>query len=178
MLLILFLLMTTIPIIEIYFIIQIHQSFASFLGSGYALLITIGSIILTGLIGANLARNQGFKVMGRIQERMAQGQIPGNDMIEGLMILVGGVLLMTPGYATDLFGFAMILPGSRSLLRLWFQKTLAAKVKNGSIRVNIGSVHFHSTSRPQPNPQPMDPNVIDVEPVSESPPGNPRRPIN
>ena len=81
MLLILFLLMTTIPIIEIYFIIQIHQSFASFLGSGYALLITIGSIILTGLIGANLARNQGFKVMGRIQERMAQGQIPGNDMI-------------------------------------------------------------------------------------------------
>ena len=98
----LFLLFTLIPIIELMILID--------LGSSIGLAPTLGVVILTGALGAWAARTQGFYVVSRIQAEMAEGRLPGAEMVEGAMVLVGGVLLLTPGLLTDAAGFALMAP--------------------------------------------------------------------
>ena len=99
----LFLLMSVIPILEIMFLLRVHGTLSSFMGGGQALFITIGSIVLTGMIGARLAQSQRLASPAKIQTQTGQGKVPSNELIEGVMILIGGVLLLTPGYFTDFF---------------------------------------------------------------------------
>ena len=163
----LFLLMTIVPILEIVLLLKIHGHLAGFLGGGQALLITIGSVILTGVIGANLARSQGFALLNRIQKSTAAGQIPGDELIEGAMVLVGGVLLLTPGYATDLFGFLLMAPLTRGLLKNSLKEVFTRGIKSGNIHVNYyGQTSNHTHSHQQDfQRQEIDENIIDVETV-------------
>ena len=102
-----------IPIIELYLLIL--------LGSRIGPMPTIGLIVLTGFLGASLARSQGLSTLRKIQKEMGEGRPPAQELVEGVMILIGGVVLLTPGILTDLFGFAMLLPG--------FRKSIASKLK-------------------------------------------------
>ncbi len=82
-------------------------------------LFTFGLVIATGAIGATLARWQGFHTLRRIQQELSSGRMPSHALSDGLMILVAGALLLTPGVLTDLFGFSLLVPACRDVYRGW-----------------------------------------------------------
>ena len=108
----LFLLFILVPIIEIYFLIQV--------GSAIGAIPTIGLVIFTALLGAMLVRFQGMAALQRTRMTMAQGQVPALEMFEGVLLLFAGLLLMTPGFFTDAIGFALLVPPLRQALIRWF----------------------------------------------------------
>jgi len=76
----------------------------------------------TGVLGVSIAKMQGFLVVNRIKNNLNQGQIPTDNMIQGILILVGGGMLLTPGLITDVLGFSFILPFSRPIIAKLVQK--------------------------------------------------------
>ncbi len=105
----LLLLFILVPFIELYllFVIAEHTS----------ALFTFGLIITTGVLGAWLARREGTQCLRRIQSEMSQGQMPGDSLVDGLMILVAGAVLITPGILTDILGFSLLIAPIRSRLK-------------------------------------------------------------
>lgn len=102
---ILFLIVLIIPFAEIYLLIEVGSIIGAFP--------TIFLVVFTAVLGAWLLRQQGFATFQRFQESLAQGVIPAYEMIEGPIILVGGALLLTPGFITDIIGFACLIPSLR-----------------------------------------------------------------
>ena len=121
----LLILFTLVPIIELYVLIEAGRQ----IGVGA----TIGMIFLTGIAGAYLARSQGFNLINRIQSDLNQGRIPAEEMMDGAMILAGGLLLLTPGFCTDLFGFCLLTPVTRQFFKVWLKKWLDFKIQRGEI---------------------------------------------
>lgn len=101
----LFLLFVFVPIIEIYLLIEV--------GSRIGTLNTILVIILTAAIGTVMLRYQGLSTIARVQNSMQNGKLPASGLIEGLMLLVCGALLLTPGFFTDTIGFLCLIPAVR-----------------------------------------------------------------
>jgi UPF0716 protein FxsA len=128
----LFLLFTVIPLIEIWVLIQIGQRIGAF--------DTIALIILTGILGAFLARSQGFFIISKIQNDLQQGRMPADSLTDGLIIIVGAVLLITPGLITDIFGFLLLVPQTRLVLK---QIILRQFKKYISRNNGYSNVHFH-----------------------------------
>ena len=126
----LFLLFTLVPIIELMILID--------LGTSIGLAPTLGVVILTGALGAWAARTQGFYVVSRIQAEMAAGRLPGAEMVEGAMVLVGGVLLLTPGLLTDAAGFALMVPAVRAVVRGWLMRKFEKMIEEGKVHVHRG----------------------------------------
>ena len=121
----LLLVFTIVPIIELYVLIEAgHQ-----IGVGA----TIGMIILTGIAGAYLARTQGFNLINKIQTELNQGRLPAEELMDGAIILAGGLLLLTPGFCTDLFGFVLLTPMTRKIIKVWLKKWLDIKIQRGEI---------------------------------------------
>lgn len=123
----LFLLFTLVPAIELYLIIKV--------GSVIGALNTIFIIILTGILGAYYAREQGFRVVSNIQVKMQHGTVPGDDLVNGAMLLVGGALLITPGFITDLAGFSLIFPPTREAVKAVVQRYLEKRVRQGQVKI-------------------------------------------
>jgi len=94
-----------IPFIEIYLLLQV----GGLIGAAP----TISLVVFTAVLGAWLLRRQGLETWQRFQHNLAQGSIPAYEMIEGPIILVGGALLLTPGFFTDALGFACLIPPLR-----------------------------------------------------------------
>ena len=110
----LFFLFAAMPIIEIALLIEVGERIG-----GWS---TIGLVILTAAIGAFLVRQQGLATLFQARQKLDQGQIPGQEMLEGLMLAVAGVLLVTPGFVTDSFGLLLVLPLTRPLIARWLMK--------------------------------------------------------
>ena len=121
----LLILFTLVPIIELYVLIEA--------GHQIGIAATIGMIFLTGIAGAYLARSQGFNLINRIQNDLNEGRIPAEEMMDGAMILAGGLLLLTPGFCTDLFGFCLLTPATRQFFKVWLKRWLDFKIKRGEI---------------------------------------------
>ena len=111
---ILLLLFLLVPLLEIYLLIVV--------GGIIGALPTVVLVVLTAVIGAALARHQGLATLQRLQATLARGETPAFEMLEGALLLVGALLLLTPGFFTDVLGFACLLPPTRRLLLLWFMK--------------------------------------------------------
>ncbi len=109
-----------IPIIELALLIQI--------GSVIGTLETLLLVISTAVIGAYLAQTQGLLAMKRVQNSLNRGVMPTEELVDGLMILVGGVVLLTPGLVTDFFGLLCLLPGTRTLLKNGLRKYFSVYV--------------------------------------------------
>ena len=127
----LLLLFTVLPALELVLLIKV----GSFVGVGNTLLL----IIFTGVLGASLARLQGFSVLRNIQESLNRGQMPTEEMSNGIMILVGGIVLLTPGFITDIFGFMLLIPWTRQLIKYWFRHKIQQMMSSGQIRTNYSS---------------------------------------
>ena len=102
---ILFLIVLIIPFAEIYLLLQVGSIIGAFP--------TIFIVVFTAAVGAWLLKQQGFVTFRRFQENLAQGIVPAYEMIEGPIILLGGLLLLTPGFITDILGFFCLIPPLR-----------------------------------------------------------------
>lgn len=118
------------PIIEIGVLIQV--------GGLLGLWPTLIIVILTAILGTWMLRQQSAATLMQAQQRLSAGQLPAQQIFEGLLLLVGGVLLLTPGFVTDAIGFACLVPWSRR----WLAGRIAERTKPGSIF--MGSTGFQS----------------------------------
>jgi len=116
MLLKLFLAFTIIPIIEIYLLIEI--------GSMFGALTAVALVILTGFLGAFLARMQGLQTLYRIQESLREGRMPSGELLDALLIGIAGLVLLTPGFLTDSAGFLLLIPATRNVIKNWLQRQI------------------------------------------------------
>lgn len=121
----LFLLFTLVPIVELALLIE--------LGSHIGSLTTVALVVTTGAAGAALARSQGLLVFQRLRSSIVQGQSPGNALIDGVLILAGGLLLLTPGILTDGLGFSALLPPSRRLIRRALKEAISRRINRQTI---------------------------------------------
>lgn len=139
-LLLLFLLFTSIPIFEVYLLLFVSDV----IGGAETLFL----VILTGFIGATFAKSQGRAVLVKLQQRLASGQMPGSESVEALLIFLGGVLLLTPGFATDIFGLCCLFPFTRPLIAKFVQRYFEKRVQNGQIIyfTNMKSSYDYSSS--------------------------------
>lgn len=128
----LFLLFTVVPTLELYLIIQIGKVIGSWE--------TVGMLLLSGTLGAWLAKREGFGILRQLQAEASQGIPPGDRLVEGLLILVGSALLVTPGVLTDVVGLLLIVPPVRRFLaprvKTWALQKL---LKEADLKVRAGT---------------------------------------
>lgn len=117
---ILFLLFAIMPIIEIALLIQV----GGIIGGWN----TVALVIVTAFVGAYLVRREGFQTLQSAQAKMQRNELPGKEMVEGLMLVIAGVLLVTPGFITDILGFLFVIPGSRHMLAAQLSKHMKMRV--------------------------------------------------
>jgi len=140
----LFLLFTLVPVIELYLLIS--------LGSVIGTLPTVGLVLATGFAGAWLARREGARVLREWQGAVNRGELPREGLTSSLLVLVGGVLLITPGVLTDVAGFLLLIPPTR--------RAIAAAITR-RVQQSLDAV--------QPVAAVQAPTVIDVEVVERDP---------
>ena len=119
-----------VPLVELWLLMRVGE----FLGAGRTIMI----VVVTGVVGAAAARRQGASMLRLIQADLASGQMPAPHMLDGLMILIGGLLLATPGLITDTIGFLLLIPVIRNEIRQWMRRKLEQKLKDGAIEVRFG----------------------------------------
>ena len=110
---------------------------------------TIWLVLLTGIVGASMAKRQGFLVIQELQQQTNSGQMPGQTVVEGLLVLIGGVLLITPGIMTDAFGFSLIIPFTRKLWAPFIAKSFKGIMKNGTFTMRSGPTSHSTNSQSQ-----------------------------
>ncbi|MEX1310454.1 MAG: FxsA family protein [Candidatus Sulfomarinibacteraceae bacterium] len=128
----LFLLFTLVPLLELYLLIRI--------GEVVGVWFTVGLVVLTGALGAALARFEGLRVLGRVREEWGQGRVPTRELLDGLLILIAGAVLLTPGLITDCLGFFLLSPPGRALVRR--AVTRAAERRFGGTRPDVIDVEW------------------------------------
>lgn len=121
------LLFVIVPVIELALLIQIGQV--------VGLLPTVALVVFTGVTGAWLARAEGLRVFFQFQREIASGRLPGQSLLDGISVLVGGAFLLTPGVLTDVVGFSLLLPVTRHWIQRRVRKRLERGIADGTIRV-------------------------------------------
>jgi UPF0716 protein FxsA len=102
-----------------------------YLGTLIGALYTILIVVITGLLGAFLARRQGIATLSRIRSNLEQGILPSGELFQAVLILIGGLLLLTPGLITDLVGFTLLIPQTRNFVTRWLRNLLRRKIERG-----------------------------------------------
>ncbi|WP_453994485.1 FxsA family protein [Bacillus nitroreducens] len=97
--------------------------------------LTILLIILTGILGAWLAKKQGLETIGRARQQMEYGQVPGEAILDGICIFIGAVLLLTPGYISDLIGLLLLIPGTRKYVKPIIANWIRRRIDKGNFTV-------------------------------------------
>lgn len=123
----LLLLFILVPLLELYLLVR--------MGAWIGVLPTIVIVFATGIVGAALARREGLRTLWEARASLSRGETPGRALLDGLAILVGGALLLTPGLLTDLVGFTLLLPGTRGWIRGWIRRSLERRLRDGSLTV-------------------------------------------
>ena len=128
---------TILPALELALLIKV--------GSHIGALNTILIVILTGVVGAALARNEGFRVLMKIQDSLQRGVMPSAELLDGMMILAGGVALLTPGFITDVLGLLLLFPVSRAGIKWLLRRQFRSMIARGQV-VHFGSFGAKSGS--------------------------------
>jgi UPF0716 protein FxsA len=139
---------TFVPAVEIALFVRIGSVIGPFA--------TFAVVVATGIAGASLARSQGVRVLSEIRESLEAGRLPTDELAGGVLVLVGGTLLLTPGFLTDFLGLACLAPVSRHLLATvvkgWFKRRLqemnTGRGPAGSWKVRVGGVRPGPAMRP------------------------------
>ena len=124
----LLLLFTLVPIVELAVLIEIGQHLG--------MLPTVALVLATGALGATLARREGIQAFHRLRDSIGQGSFPGEAILDGVLILGGGLLLLTPGILTDLLGFAALVPATRYYIKYYLKTAIERRIRSGSIQVH------------------------------------------
>jgi UPF0716 protein FxsA len=137
-----------VPIVEIYLLIQVGQVIGA--------LWTVFLVVLTAVIGVWLLKIQGMSTLQRAQQKMQNGQMPAQEMLEGLGLVLAGAFLLTPGFFTDTIGFLLLLPPTR----VWLVGKLVARMMASGQFVGQSSVHGYRNDI-SPGEKGPDRNVIE-----------------
>ncbi len=144
----LLLLFTVVPLMELGLLIWIDKQ--------TSLAFTLALVLITGIVGGSLARREGLRCFARFRRETVAGRLPADSLLDGLMILVAGALLITPGVLTDVVGFSLLIPGVRTIIK----RRLKSRIE----------MQFHAVSphapwnEPPEGDQIIDTRVIDVDP--------------
>jgi len=103
------------------------------IGKHLGVMVTIGLVILTAVIGATMAKREGMRVWGQLRNQLRAGNLPGNTILEGVLIFAGGITFLTPGFLTDSIGILCLIPVTRRLFLGWFKTWLKDKLRDGEI---------------------------------------------
>jgi UPF0716 protein FxsA len=160
----LLLLLTIVPIVELFVLLAVHGAIAERYSFQTGLLVTLGAIFATGILGASLARSQGLGVIRELQQSLARGQFPARSLIDGAMILAGGAMLLTPGFVTDVVGLSLLIPVTRNLYRRMLKTWFLQSVQRGATRVRFHSEFAPGSDRVGRGPGLNHGPVIDVTP--------------
>lgn len=160
MLSILFLLLLAIPIVELYVIVQVAE--------GIGVLPAIVLLLVVSAAGAWLLKQQGIATWRRLQETLQAGRMPANEVADGALILLGGALLLTPGFVTDAVGLVFLMPpsraalkgGARKLLGRWAERRFGAGRRIYSATVTRSQ---RDEQRPSPSPPHEDARSLPTE---------------
>ena len=117
----LLILLLVVPVAELYFIVQVADEIGA--------LPTIGLLILVSVAGAWLLKQQGIATWQRMQATLRRGEMPTKEVTDGALILLGGALLLTPGFLTDVVGLLLVIPATRVGVKSTFRKFLAKRVR-------------------------------------------------
>lgn len=118
-----------LPILEFALLIKLHGM--------VGFVPTVLLVFFTGIAGAWLVRRQGVNILFKIRQEMALGNLPAPQMMDGVMILLAGAFLVTPGLLTDTAGFALLIPFIRQQIRFWLRKKLEDGMRNGYIHIDV-----------------------------------------
>jgi UPF0716 protein FxsA len=121
------LLFVVVSIVELVLLIQVGRSIG--------LWPTLALVLATGAIGATLARIEGMRVIVQFQRELASGRMPGQALLDGICVLIGGAFLLTPGVLTDLAGLSLLVPLSRRWIQRRLRRRLERAVADGTVRV-------------------------------------------
>jgi len=124
----LFLIFAVVPVIELALLIRV--------GSIIGTLNTVLIVILTAIVGAYMVKLEGLGVMYRIHENMQAGIFPAEELINGVMILMAGALLLTPGFFTDVIGFLMVFPLSRNFIKKIARRYIEKRISSMEVHIN------------------------------------------
>ncbi|MDZ4699883.1 MAG: FxsA family protein [Rhodothermales bacterium] len=125
----LLLLFIVLPIVELALLIE--------LGRRIGFWPTMGIVVVTGILGSTLARRQGLAVWRQFNQRLQQGQLPGTELVDGIIILLSATFLLTPGIITDVLGLIGLLPFSRALIRRGVLGYLGRRQASGALRFHV-----------------------------------------
>lgn len=112
-----------LPLVELALLLQVGRM----IGLGW----TLALVVTTGFLGATLAKRQGLRAWLAIQAELQEGRMPGGALVDGLLILIGGIVLLTPGILTDLLGFALLVPRTRGLLKRSLRTRFQRAIERG-----------------------------------------------
>ncbi len=132
----LFLMFIAVPILEMVILIKV--------GGLIGAIPTIAMVVLTATVGIWLLKLEGLATLRRVQEKMAAGQLPETELLEGIMLIVGGALLLTPGFVTDGFGFVCLIPVLRRPFARWLINRVFT-MKNGASMFHASGGSFEGS---------------------------------
>lgn len=118
-----------LPIIELMLLFELHDAVGFFR--------TFLLVVLTGVAGAALVRRQGLATLFDIQRRISAGNIPTPQLLDGIMILIAGAFLLTPGLLTDTAGFLLLIPMIRKKIRVGLKKILEEKMGSNYVEIHV-----------------------------------------
>jgi UPF0716 protein FxsA len=140
-----YLLFLVVPVVELVLLIEVGRAIGT--------VPTLALIVATGVIGATLARHQGLAVISRLRREVGAGHLPADALLDGVLILVAGAFLVTPGVLTDAVGFLLLIPLTRVGLKRYLKRRFENAVKEG--RVNA-----HAHFGPEPHEAPPGRGVV------------------
>jgi UPF0716 protein FxsA len=116
-----------LPLLELYILIKIGSHLGAFL--------TIALIIFTGILGLLLARLEGLRTLRQIRQNLSQGIVPAEEMVDSVLIFVGGILFVVPGVITDIAALVLLIPFSRTIFKRWLRRRFDRAVERGNVRL-------------------------------------------
>ncbi|GGI80065.1 FxsA family protein [Shewanella gelidii] len=119
---VLFLLFVLIPVVELSVIIEVGNALGSWT--------TAGLIIFTAVVGVSLVRSQGLATLMQVQQKLAKGEAPGQQIVEGMMLAVAGLMLLIPGFVTDFIGLLLLTPFTRAPMAAVIYKRMQVRAAN------------------------------------------------
>ena len=155
------LLFVVVPLLELALLIQ--------MGRIVGFWPTIALVVFTGLTGAWLARTEGLRTMWRLRDDVANGRVPGQAIMDGMAVLAGGALLLTPGIITDVLGFGLLFPATRHAMQKRIMTRLERSIQEGAVQVRMAEGEIWtspdgmsrsgpmSSSDPMSSPDPISP---------------------
>lgn len=118
-----------VPLLELALLIE--------LGRQLGFWTTLAIVILTGVAGATLAHWQGLRALARIQQELQAGRLPAGELLDGLLILIAGVMLLTPGFLTDICALLLLLPWMRTAVKQWLKAKFLHMLQTGQTSIFV-----------------------------------------